>query len=922
SSYWCDFDPQNRLVTSSLDGYLRLYSAASYGFSLVAKSDAPGGQMPWAAVFSPAGDKIAVGFNNSTNVNVLDGQTLAFLYAPDTTGIDNGNLSNVTWSQDGNSLYAGGKYIKNGLTQILYWSQAELGNYTTWQASTSTIMDIRSLKNGGIVYGAADPTFAVLDNAGNKIFEQGTSIADYSDIQLRKAFLISHEGNTVQFAFEKRGTRPARFSLSEQHLVNNPQPDANLIAPDFKSLKISWRSTDNPTINGKVLPLEQGERSRSLAIASDKSKFLLGAEWNLYLFDNQGQRIWKVAAPEVAWGVNISGDGKKAVAAFGDGTIRWYNMEKGEELFAFFPHKDGKRWIAWTKSGYYMSSGNEADKLIGWHTNNGKDQAANFLSAGALYASHKRPDIVQKMLVTLNENEAIRQANLEKGNVVEKPVSEAITEVENRYRVKPDSSGLGKAILIAASGVQDENSLFPYTLEFTTEMYRVLHQKGFSDGDVIFMSPRLPVIHPNGYASRARQDFDLQKNPLDLQDNPKTQLQQAFTQASNDLSPDQQFIFYLHGHASADLITIAQDEKMSAQELKELLAQIPTDVEQIIILDTCHSGSFLDELAGVPNRLVITSADANSKAWSPKSNSFADNFIQKLSSGSSVGEAFELAESMITKDPDFREQRPQMDDTQDGFYDGNDGQLARRVFIGNPKEPSLPPEIIEVHPPIRLVDGQSTATLWVKTVPDLDHMKKVQAILVNESDGVTEYQGESTDFTQRELTLVPNYKLQRYQIDYDQFHTANNWTIRYTAQSMEGDWSETQEGYVVFEGVDIATQVKTHLNKTTYTEGDNMQLDVTLSGETTVDLYVGIIFPQGDYQTIASPLNFSQDNVLQSYQTGLLLSGEQTFQIINLALPAIAIGDYQACGLLTRAGSDPYNEANWLLWDCKGFHFQ
>jgi len=32
-SYWCDFDPQNRLVTISYDGYLRLYSSASYGFS-------------------------------------------------------------------------------------------------------------------------------------------------------------------------------------------------------------------------------------------------------------------------------------------------------------------------------------------------------------------------------------------------------------------------------------------------------------------------------------------------------------------------------------------------------------------------------------------------------------------------------------------------------------------------------------------------------------------------------------------------------------------------------------------------------------------------------------------------------------------------------------------------------------------------
>jgi len=43
------------------------------------KSEAQGGSEPFSAVFSPVGDKIAVGFDDSTNVNVLDGHDLAFL---------------------------------------------------------------------------------------------------------------------------------------------------------------------------------------------------------------------------------------------------------------------------------------------------------------------------------------------------------------------------------------------------------------------------------------------------------------------------------------------------------------------------------------------------------------------------------------------------------------------------------------------------------------------------------------------------------------------------------------------------------------------------------------------------------------------------------------------------------------------------
>jgi len=59
--------------------------------------------------------------------------------------------------------------------------------------------------------------------------------------------------------------------------------------------------------------------------------------------------------------VNISSNGKLAVAAFGDGTIRWYRMSEGKELLALFPHGDRKRWVMWTPSGYYDTSpGGEA----------------------------------------------------------------------------------------------------------------------------------------------------------------------------------------------------------------------------------------------------------------------------------------------------------------------------------------------------------------------------------------------------------------------------------------------------------------------------------------------------------------------------------------------------------------------------------
>ena len=116
-------------------------------------------------------------------------------------------------------------------------------------------------------------------------------------------------------------------------------------------------------------------------------------------------------APGVAWAVNLTGDGRLAVAAFGDGTIRWYRADNGQELLAFFPHADGKRWVLWTPSGYYDASVDGED-LIGWHVNNGPDRAADFFAAWQFRDRFRKPEVIDLILQTLDEAEALRRAGI------------------------------------------------------------------------------------------------------------------------------------------------------------------------------------------------------------------------------------------------------------------------------------------------------------------------------------------------------------------------------------------------------------------------------------------------------------------------------------------------------------------------------
>ena len=95
----------------AMDGTLRLYDRA---FRRVATAKTTDGTRPFGLAFSPAGDRLAVGYDDTTAVSLVDGHTLTPLPGPDTRGLDNGNLASVAWSADGATLYAGGTYDRAG----------------------------------------------------------------------------------------------------------------------------------------------------------------------------------------------------------------------------------------------------------------------------------------------------------------------------------------------------------------------------------------------------------------------------------------------------------------------------------------------------------------------------------------------------------------------------------------------------------------------------------------------------------------------------------------------------------------------------------------------------------------------------------------------------------------------------------------
>ncbi len=216
------------------------------------------------------------------------------------------------------------------------WAAAGAGARRELPASTNTIMTLAPLADGALLVAAHDPYLAVLDPTGGARWVHRPPQADFRGQD--NVLAVSFDGQTVDFGYEIWGKAPARFDLAQRTLTVDPAHDGRTAPPTQDGVPISgWKDTTTPTLAGQPLRLHPYEISRSLAIHPDGQRFILGTEWSLRAFDAKGEALWRQAVPGAAWAVNISGDGRLVVAAYGDGTIRWHRMDDGQGAAGLLP---------------------------------------------------------------------------------------------------------------------------------------------------------------------------------------------------------------------------------------------------------------------------------------------------------------------------------------------------------------------------------------------------------------------------------------------------------------------------------------------------------------------------------------------------------------------------------------------------------
>ena len=382
------------LIVSSADGILRGYQATDAGLTLLWRT--PLANIPFGLAFSPDGRTVAVGSSDQDSIHLLDAASgkVKQVLTPARTSPGR-SLGVVAWAGDGRRIFAAGSWsTAQGQFSIAAWSEAGRPLPMLETAARNTITALHAGVDGRLLYASADPAWGMLDASGRSLLKVGNQLQDFR--HLRSRFRLAPDAGAVAFRPADASEGDA-FDIGQLGWIRSSKKWQGARTMAAATVVDNWFERQHPSINGKELTLDVNEWSLAASVARDGARVALATNFKLRLYGRDGGELWQRPVPATPWQILCSDDGRWIVAAFSDGTLRWYRQQDGSEQLAFFAHGDGRRWVMWTPSGMFAASPG-GENLAGWQVERGTDQAADFYPMSRFRLDFYRPELVSALI--------------------------------------------------------------------------------------------------------------------------------------------------------------------------------------------------------------------------------------------------------------------------------------------------------------------------------------------------------------------------------------------------------------------------------------------------------------------------------------------------------------------------------------------
>ena len=409
----------------SLDGRLLTYRASAGTVAPLA--DVMLGKRRAAGVaFSPDGRQLVVAYADKDEPpEIFDALTGSPVARLPVARVHGGDHRTVAWSADGRFIFSGGTARSaDDQFAVLQYDVASRALLGQVNVARDSVTDLDMLPNGDLAYSSFDGSWGIV--GGGRITRRVASPVSAIRGDVPADLELSADATAARWGM-KSADGGLGFQFEKRAL--SVRPAQALRAPETR---FGWFSAPGdvnnqrrpPVIGGKAMALADDERSRAATViranGTSPGAAIVGTNRALYAVSEQGAVLWRMPVDTEVRSVNASADGRLVVSAMADGTLRWWRARDGVLLMTLLATSDG-RWVVWTPSGYFDASAG-ADQIVGWALGQGPQRPMAYYSLNRFRDRFNRPDVIDALLKTLDEPEALRalaaQENAQRDAVV------------------------------------------------------------------------------------------------------------------------------------------------------------------------------------------------------------------------------------------------------------------------------------------------------------------------------------------------------------------------------------------------------------------------------------------------------------------------------------------------------------------------